>query len=605
MTNALKQISPLRNSTTAKTAKQLTEEQLRHFGIDPASEYGVTLSRLTRSLYTLNAVTVDLARLTMETLQELDRSDRIAYFNAKRFASFQLAKILDTLQNPMRASYQSLVTQHDGFACKGPFPLFDNVTALFSATPVIARTATYLFACAEWVEDAFTGREMLHQIYSRLLNPTSISLANHMVDLECGPVATEYLAWNFNSGMAAIDGLLSHLLGYSDIVLASRNVYGGTHQLLQDWFGKRANLNVAVDWFDGFDGSSFELALENAEAEYADRIAEGRKIYVFLESPCNPHGNVLDVSDISRIAHAHGWLVVCDSTVGTPFLHPTLKDVDVVERPDFVIHSYTKDLAGTGTTTAGVVIGRIERMFMPKGESLEIKGPAGEVERISWDETLFWNVYYVKGAFLDADKAFEVLNGIRTYESRVLQKAINTLTLARILVGHPDINVNCPAVPEHPNGPIMKKVMRMELPAPLFTIDMEGIDDQPSRVSRSAFKRFYDSLEPIMGLQVSLGQNNTLALCPAITSHSELSEQALKYAGITPTTTRISVGLEDPRTLIAHMKRVAAFAIEPDCPGFCDAFPSSDQIDKIYRETYLDVHRRFIGNTPSFDTLSA
>jgi len=107
LTNALKQISPLRNSTTAKTAKQLTEEQLRHFGIDPASEYGVTLSRLTRSLYTLNAVTDDLARLTMETLQELDRSDRIAYFNAKRFASFQLAKILDTLQNPMRASYQS------------------------------------------------------------------------------------------------------------------------------------------------------------------------------------------------------------------------------------------------------------------------------------------------------------------------------------------------------------------------------------------------------------------------------------------------------------------------------------------------------------------
>ena len=170
------------------------------------------------------------------------------------------------------------MTQHDGFACKGPFPLFDNVTALFSATPVIARKNPYIIACAEWVEDAFTGREMLHQIYSRLLNPTSISLANHMVDLECGPVASEYLAWNFNSGMAAIDGLLSHLLGYSDIVLASRNVYGGTHQLLQDWFGKRANLNVAVDWFDGFDGSSFELALENAEAEYADRIAEGRKI---------------------------------------------------------------------------------------------------------------------------------------------------------------------------------------------------------------------------------------------------------------------------------------------------------------------------------------
>ena len=55
--------------------------------------------------------------------------------------------------------------------------MFDNVTAIFSANPVITRTATYLYACVEWVEDAFKGRELLHEIYSRLLNPTSISLA--------------------------------------------------------------------------------------------------------------------------------------------------------------------------------------------------------------------------------------------------------------------------------------------------------------------------------------------------------------------------------------------------------------------------------------------
>ncbi len=72
------------------------------------------------------------------------------------------------------------------------------------------------------------------------------------------------------------------------------------------------------------------------------------------------------------------------------------------ERPDFVIHSYTKDLSGTGSVIAGVVIGRNEDMFLPKGES------AGGV---SWNETMFWNVYYVKGAFLNADAAFEVLAG--------------------------------------------------------------------------------------------------------------------------------------------------------------------------------------------------
>ena len=105
----------------------------------------------------------------------------------------------------MRATYQSLASDSDTRSVKGPYPIFDNVAAIFSATPVITRTATYLYACTEWVEDAFKGRELMHDIYSRLLNPTSVSLANHIVDLEAGPLSNEYMAWNFNSGMAAVD----------------------------------------------------------------------------------------------------------------------------------------------------------------------------------------------------------------------------------------------------------------------------------------------------------------------------------------------------------------------------------------------------------------
>ena len=125
---------------------------------------------------------------------------------------------------------------------KGPYPIFDNVTALFAAKPVITRTATYIYACAEWVTDAFEGKELMLEVYSRLLNPTNVSLANHVVDIEAGPYANEYFAWNFNSGMAAVDAVLSHLVGYRDVVLASRNVYGGTYQLMHDWYGKKSNL---------------------------------------------------------------------------------------------------------------------------------------------------------------------------------------------------------------------------------------------------------------------------------------------------------------------------------------------------------------------------
>jgi O-acetylhomoserine (thiol)-lyase len=241
-------LSPLRNSTEAQNVEALVEEQLQHFSIDPSSGYGRALSDFTRHLYGANAAAHELWSITLDTLSRLDRADRIAYFNAKRFACFQLAKILDTLQNPMRAVYQSLLAGSGAAMAKGPYPIFDNVTALFSATPVIARTATYLYASIEWVEDAFKGKELLLEIYSRLLNPTSIALANHIVDLEAGPFANQYLAWNFNSGMAAIDAILSHLLGHRDVVLASRNIYGGTYQLLHDWYGKRANLDVGVEW---------------------------------------------------------------------------------------------------------------------------------------------------------------------------------------------------------------------------------------------------------------------------------------------------------------------------------------------------------------------
>ncbi|MFO1394606.1 MAG: PLP-dependent transferase [Steroidobacteraceae bacterium] len=598
-----RELSPRRNTTDARDVDALVDEQLRHFAIDPASDYGRRLGALATNLYTANVAAHELWQASLRELAALDHRDRIARFNAKRFLCFQLAKILDTLQNPLRKSYQSLLNEPAQSAAKGPYPLFDNVTALFSATPVITRTATYMYACTEWVEDAFNGREPLHEIYSRLLNPTSISLANHIVDLEAGPLAGEYLAWNFNSGMAAIDSTLANLVGYRDVVLASRNVYGGTYQLLHDWYGKQSNLDVAVRWFDGFTAASFERALDATRRECADRLADGRHVYVFLESPCNPHGHVLDVPAICRVAHAAGITVICDATVGTPILHPLLRRPDPTERPDFVIHSYTKDLAGAGTTTAGVCIGRNERMFIPKGQTVNAPGPDGRVRAWRWDETLFWNVYYVKGAFLDADKAFEVINGMRTVELRVLNKAINTTVLAQALALHPAIHVNSSAVEGNENAALRERLMFLGLPAPLFTVDFET--EAGRRIGRDAFQRFFDCLEPAFGLQVTLGQSNTVVVCPGLTSHSELSAEALAEAGISPTTIRISVGEEDPRALLAHFMRAAELALEPAAPGFVRHFPAADVVDRLYRDTYVDVHRRYAASRPPMKELLA
>src|SRR5262249_14302671 len=150
---------------------------------------------------------------------------------------------------------------------------------------------------------------------------------------------------------------------------------------IHDWYAKPANLGIQVTSFDGCGAQDFLNAWDKV------KVAPGRSAYLYLESPCNPHGAVLDVPAICREAHRLGLRVMLDATVGTPFLsHPLQRDVPA-ERPDFVIHSYTKDLSGAGSVIAGVVIGRNEDMFKPKGEP-------------GWDATMFWNVYFIKGAFL-------------------------------------------------------------------------------------------------------------------------------------------------------------------------------------------------------------
>jgi O-acetylhomoserine/O-acetylserine sulfhydrylase-like pyridoxal-dependent enzyme len=593
-----RELSPRRSTSTARDLDELVAEQLAHFGIDAASPAGRSLADLSSNIYRANVSLHELWGLLTRELPRLDRRDRIAWFNAKRFLCFQLAKLLDTLQNPFRSTYQSLVDQPADRAAKGPYPIFDNVTAVFSATPVITRTATYLFACTEWIDDAFHGREMMLEVYSRLLNPTSISLANHVVDLECGPLANEYMAWNFNSGMAAIDAMLSHLVGYRDIVLSSRNIYGGAFQLLHDWFQKPSNLDVAVHFFDGCTEAAFRAALAQVRARHADRLADGRQIYLYLESPCNPHGYVLDTPAICRAAHAEGITVMLDSTVGTPFLcRPLLRD-DPAERPDFLMESYTKDFTGMGTTTAGVVIARNERMFIPKGDAVTTTDLGGRPVTYRWNETLFWNVFYVKGAFLDADKAFEVINGSRTMKLRMMQKCVSTFVLARFLASHPALRVKCNAVEGNENAALRERLLFLGLPAPLFTIDFEG-----AGLDRATFTRFLDCLEPAFGQQVTLGQFNTVALCPALTSHSEMSKDELAAAGIAPTTIRIAVGDEHVRHLIAHFRRAAELAIEPVRPGFCAQFLGSAAVDELYRRTYLDVHGRWVDAQPPMEQL--
>lgn len=579
-------ISPRRHTSEAVSIEELAEEQLNHFCIDKDSPYGQAMFDTVVLLYEAQLSITELWEITSRTIRTLDRTDRIAYFNAKKFLCFQLAKLLDNLQNPFRATYQSLELTDASLCAKGAYSIFDNVSAIFSANPVIVRSATYIYACTEWIDDAFKGKELLHQVYTRLLNPTSIALANYIVDIEAGPSANQYWAYNFNSGMAAIDAILTHLIDFEDIIISSRNTYGGTYQLLVDLFARKNKQKVTLEWFDGYTGEEFAVLLE--QVKYKNRLAIERNcnILIYLESPCNPHGYVLDVPEICKIAHQGGCRVVLDSTIGTPFLNKPLMRDDPQERPDYVLHSYTKDLCGHGTATAGVVIGRNDDMFMPKGTPGDGTG---------WEETLFWDVYYIKGAFLDADKAFDVLSGIKTLDLRMKKKCITTKMLATFLDSHPDIRVNCNALKNNSNYVIAQKVLRYGMSAPLFTIDMDS-----AGLSREVFQRFFDCLAPMYNHMVSLGQMNTVVLCPALTSHSEMTEEAQREAGIYLTTIRISVGAENPKQLMAYFVNAARLTIEPSYPGFTDKFMPAAEVDRMIEDLDLEGHRSYIKNYKPF-----
>ncbi|WJG08898.1 PLP-dependent transferase [Aliiglaciecola sp. LCG003] len=584
-----KLLSPKRNTSKAESIEQLAAEQLAHFGIDADSDYGKALFQAASHFYLAQLDINALWKITNETLEGLNKEDKLAYFNAKKFLSFQIAKVLDTLQNPFRATYQSMTKQNGSQISKSHYPLFDNVTALFSATPVIVRTATYVYACTEWVDDAFQGKEFTHQIYSRLLNPTNISLANAIVDLEAGPYSADYLAWNFNSGMAAIDALLSNVLGHGDVLIVSRNVYGGVYQLLHDFFARKNRLDIQLEWFDGYSTDEFKRFMDEVKDKHKDRLQDDKALHVYIESPCNPHGYVLDIAGICEEAHKNDHLVMLDATLATPVLHQPLQQKDKAKRPDYIVHSYTKDLCGSGATTAGVVIGEGYRMFQAKGDC---------VNGYDWSRTMFWDVYYIKGAFLDSEKAFDVLNGMKTLEPRIMNKVINTQVFSQFLASHPALNVNSHALPDHPNAPIKEKQMRHGWPCALFTVDMER-----AGLQRDVFVRFFDALEPAFSHQVSIGQNNTIILCPALTSHSEMSRQEQHKAGIHTTTMRIAMGTDNVKELLAHFINSAKLHIDPHLPGFSEQFMSAQDLDELYMQTCMRVCEQHYGSGASMSSL--
>ena len=115
-------------------------------------------------------------------------------------------------------------------------------------------------------------------------------------------------------------------------------------------------------------------------------------------------------------------------------------------------------------------------------------------------------------------------------------------------------------------------------------MDMQGAD-----IDRDTFVRFFDGLEPAFSHQVSIGQSNTIILCPALTSHSELDPENQQKSGIYLTTMRVAMGTDNVKALIGHLINTARLYIDPVYPGFSERFMSAEQVDTLYADVATRV----------------
>lgn len=331
--------------------------------------------------------------------------------------------------------------------------------------------------------------------YARVVNPTRSALERNLAVLEGGLEAR-----CFASGMSAVAATLM-LLQAGDHVVVSRNVYGGVYRLFE---GLLRRFGLDFTWVDTRD-------LEAVRAAIRDR---SRMLYV--ETPTNPTLELTDLRGASRLCRARGIRLVVDNTFMTP----------VFQRPielgaDLVVHSTTKYLNGHSDSVGGCVVTTRRE----------------DAERIAW-------IQKSVGAILSPMDSFLVLRGIKTLVLRMERHDRSAREVAAWLERHPKVRrVHYPGLKSHPQHALARRQMTGF--GGMISFDLG---------SRARAKRLLDRVE-LCALAESLGGVETLISHPATMTHASVPAAERRRIGVTDGLVRISVGIEDPRDLIADLSR--------------------------------------------------
>ncbi len=394
----------------------------------------------------------------------------------------------------------------------------------------IYQTTSYVFHNSQHAADRFALKDA-GNIYGRLTNPTQGVFEDRVAALE-GGVAGLAVA----SGAAAVTYSLQNILGPGDHIVAADNLYGGSFNLITHTLATQGISNSIVNVND-------LEALEKA-------IKPNTKV-VYAETFGNPNSDVTDLDGVAEVAHRHGIPFIVDNTFGTPYL---IRPIE--HGADIVVHSATKFIGGHGSSLGGVIVdgGTFDwKAFPDKFPTLakpdpsyhgaifaDVAGKAAFVTRIRAV------VLRDTGAAISPFNSFLLLQGLETLSLRVERHVENALKVVDFLAHHPKVaKVNHPSLPEHPDHALYQKYFPNG-GGSIFTFEIKGGVEQ-------AWK-FIDSLK-IFSLLANVADVKSLVIHPATTTHSQMTPEELEQQHITPSTIRLSIGIEHIDDIIDDLKQ--------------------------------------------------
>jgi len=362
----------------------------------------------------------------------------------------------------------------------------------------IYMTSSFVFEDAEQARAMFAD-EVQGNIYTRFSNPNNDEYITKLCQMEgCEDgLATA-------SGMAAMFISLAAVLDQGDHVLASRSLFGSTHQVMTSILPRWGISHTYVDI----------MKPETWEAE----IKENTKM-IFVETPSNPALDLIDLEWLGKLAKKHDVLLAVDNCFATPYIQQPAKF-----GADIVAHSATKFIDGQGRCIAGAVLGTKEIIQKIRFFARHT-GPA-----------------------LSPMNSWILSKSLETLAVRMDKHCANALQLAKFLEGHEEVEfAKYPFLPSHPQYELAKK--QMKLGGGIVTFEVKG------GIARG--RKFLDALK-MLSLSANLGDTRSIATHPASTTHSKLSDDERMAVGISPGLVRISVGLETLEDIIADIDQALA-----------------------------------------------